>query len=77
MRAKFGSDPTAGSKNLSFKFISRFLYFININTSDSARLHTISFLEFKCVRGWLFKSYPLFEMCIVSESELLLACHHS
>ena len=23
MRAKFGSDPTAGSKNLSFKFISR------------------------------------------------------
>ena len=22
MRAKFGSDPTAGSKNLSFKFIS-------------------------------------------------------
>ena len=25
MRAKFGSDPTAGSKNLSFKFISRCL----------------------------------------------------
>ena len=24
MRAKFGSDPTAGSKNLSFKFRSRF-----------------------------------------------------
>ena len=24
MRAKFGSDPTAGSKILSFKFISRF-----------------------------------------------------
>ena len=23
MRAKFGSDPTAGSKKLSFKFISR------------------------------------------------------
>ena len=23
MRAKFGSDPTAGSKMLSFKFISR------------------------------------------------------
>ena len=23
MRAKFGSDPTAGSKILSFKFISR------------------------------------------------------
>ena len=23
MRAKFGPDPTAGSKNLSFKFISR------------------------------------------------------
>ena len=24
MRAKFGSDPTASSKNLSFKFISRY-----------------------------------------------------
>ena len=24
MRAKFGLDPTAGSKNLSFKFISRY-----------------------------------------------------
>ena len=26
MRAKFGSDPTAGSKILSFKFISRLYY---------------------------------------------------
>ena len=26
MRAKFGSDPTAGSKILSFKFISRLLF---------------------------------------------------
>ena len=26
MRAKFGSDPTAGSKILSFKFISRYVY---------------------------------------------------
>ena len=27
MRAKFGSDPTAGSKKLSFKFISRLTLF--------------------------------------------------
>ena len=27
MRAKFGSDPTAGSKILSFKFISRCIFF--------------------------------------------------
>ena len=25
MRARFGSDPTAGSKILSFKFISRYV----------------------------------------------------
>ena len=30
MRAKFGSDPTAGSKILSFKFISRFILFYMI-----------------------------------------------
>ena len=30
MRAKFGSDPTAGSKNLSFKFISRYGYSFEI-----------------------------------------------
>ena len=26
MRAKFGSDPTAGSKIWSFKFISRYIF---------------------------------------------------
>ena len=30
MRAKFGSDPTAGSKILSFKFISRYIPAIQI-----------------------------------------------
>ena len=31
MRAKFGSDPTAGSKILSFKFISRLGLYITKN----------------------------------------------
>ena len=34
MRAKFGSDPTAGSKNLSFKFISRYAE-INLANKDN------------------------------------------
>ena len=31
MRAKFGRDPTAGSKKLPFKFISRYLYISTID----------------------------------------------
>ena len=42
MRAKFGSDPTAGYKILSFKFISRlaqcFLLFLNVYQSVVIRV---------------------------------------
>ena len=34
MRAQFGSDPTAGSKILSFKFISRW-YFMSVRHKEA------------------------------------------
>ena len=34
MRAKFGSDPTAGSKKNSFKFISRYCNFVYLESYD-------------------------------------------
>ena len=39
MRAKFGGDPTAGSKNLPFKFNNRWRHFVR---KSSAKMSVIA-----------------------------------
>ena len=45
MRAKFGRDPTAGSKKLTFKFISRLIFVIALSIAAMSMTHMV------CV-GW-------------------------
>ena len=60
MRARFGSDPTAGSKILSFKFISRYTF------SDfyGKRQHFLNILL------WLYWEFIPNYGCINRESTL-------
>ena len=54
MRAKFGSDPTAGSKNFSFKFISR----LDIVTPRCLAESVIG-------KGWSWRVYVLRILCLL------------
>ena len=52
MRAKFGRDPTAGSKKLPFKFISRYRLIIFTNIAqEKRRLHHLQYRFLKFYGG--------------------------